>query len=80
MYHGKIFPTKTRKVSAIIAGIAGAVIIILTYINAISQALTSLFLIGYLAVGLLSLVLINHYEKKQTNKQANPSQNTPLPP
>ena len=72
MYNGKIFHTKTRKVAAIFWGLVGAVIIILIYINVINQGLDELLSIVYIALGLLTVVLINRHEKKQTNKQTTP--------
>lgn len=69
MTRGSIFPTKTRKIFVVIGGIATAAIIIPISLNVIGQTLDVLFTIGYIGVGLLSIVLINRYEKtKQINK------------
>jgi Sec-independent protein secretion pathway component TatC len=76
VYNGKLKISKTRKVFAIIVVVAFAVILILQLTNVISQNFFSLSMLAILAVGLLTVVLINRYEKNQTNKLPPP----PPPP
>jgi len=78
MYRREIFPTKTGKVFIIVVIVVAAATLSLLLTNVISQNVFSLSMFVYLAVGLLTAVLINRHEKKQTNKQ-NPSQNASLP-
>ena len=74
MYRGKIFHTKTGKVFIIVVIVVAAVALSLLLTNVISLNVFSLSMFVYLVVGLLTAVLMNRHERKQTDKR-NPSLN-----
>ncbi|MGD0645938.1 MAG: hypothetical protein ABSA75_13610 [Candidatus Bathyarchaeia archaeon] len=73
MYNGKIFPTKTRKLAAIVGLALLTVITFLMYINIIGQIVFDVFFPVFLVVfAWLPPLLIRRHEKKQANNPANP--------
>ena len=74
MYNGKIFPTKLRKMLAIIGSVLLVIIVILSIFNAISYTVSGLSIAVVVVVfAFLLPMLIKQHEQKQGNKQLNPT-------
>jgi hypothetical protein len=73
MYNGKIFPTKLRKIMAIIGEILLLGILILAVFNIISHIIFSIGIAIILIVFVFLTLVIKHHEQKQGNKQLTPS-------
>jgi hypothetical protein len=73
MYNGKIFPTKLRKITAIIGSILLLVILILAVFNVISYIIFGIGIVIILIVFVFLPLVIKQHEQKQGNKQLTPS-------
>lgn len=74
MYNGKIFPTKLRKIVAIVGSALLLVIVILAVFNIVNSIVSGLSLaIVVVVFAFLLPILVKRYEQKQANKQLTPS-------